>query len=99
MILKGLDESFTPSIGLMVVRARSLEIYSRTHTKAPDRKKAPNFGVAPYKYKIKTLYDTTVFTCLVKVHLDTKIRSGRSAAVKRSISICNVKIPSGATRP
>ena len=35
----------------------------------------------------------------VKVHLDTKNSLGRSAAVKRSISICNAKIPSGATRP
>ena len=33
----------------------------------------------------------------VKVHLDTKIRFGRSAAVKRSIYICMAKIPSGAT--
>ena len=35
----------------------------------------------------------------VKVHLDIKIRFGRSAAVKRSISICNAKISSGVTLP
>ena len=46
MILKDVDESFAPSIGLMVLRARSLEIYARTHTKDPDRKKDPDFGVA-----------------------------------------------------
>ena len=39
MILKGLNESFTPSIGLMVLRARGLEIFSRTHTKDQDLKK------------------------------------------------------------
>ena len=46
MILKGLDESFTASIGLMVLRARSLEICSQTHTKDPDAQKRPDFGVA-----------------------------------------------------
>ena len=46
MILKGLDESFTPSIGLMVVWACSVEIFTRTHTKDPDRRKDPTFGVA-----------------------------------------------------
>ena len=46
MILKDLDESFAPSIGLMVLRARGLEICSRMHTKDPDLKKDPTFGVA-----------------------------------------------------
>ena len=45
MILKGLDESFTPSIDLVVVRARSLEICSRTHTKDPDLKKDPTLAL------------------------------------------------------
>ena len=44
MILKGLGESFTASIGLMVVRARSLKICSQTHTKDPDRKKDPTLA-------------------------------------------------------
>jgi len=46
MILKDLDESFAPSIGLMVLRARGLELCPRTHTKDPDLKKDPTFGVA-----------------------------------------------------
>ena len=44
MILKGLDESFTASIGLMMLRARSLEICSQTHTKDPDLKKDPTLA-------------------------------------------------------
>ena len=50
MILKDLDESFAPSIGLMVLRARGLELCPRTHTKDPDLKKDPTFGVAQIRF-------------------------------------------------
>ena len=44
---------------------------------------------SPYKYSGQLLYEIMAPNGSVKVHLDTKNRFGRSAAVKRSIYICN----------
>ena len=95
--VKELKKKFNNVPGLTVILIGELapsQIYVKNKEKS-----AGDVGIKSEIIKFETNISENAFFGSLKVRFDVKIRSGRSAAIKRSIFICNAKIPSAATRP